>query len=62
MARGHIGERLRGMSWIEGVGEQHGVVHCAAQCHALRGQQVQRRFPIVRLFGDGGVFEQGAQF
>ena len=31
MARGHIGQRLRGVRGIERIGEQHRVVHRAAQ-------------------------------
>ena len=31
VARGHVGQRLRGVRGIERVGEQHRVVHCSAQ-------------------------------
>ncbi len=31
VARGYVGESLRGVGGIERVGEQHGVIHCAAQ-------------------------------
>ena len=39
VARGHIGERLRGVSGVERVGEQHGVVDCATKGDALSGEQ-----------------------
>ena len=61
VARGHIGQRLRRVRGIERVGEQHGVVHCSTQRHALRGEQVESRLPVVSLLGDGGVFQQCAQ-
>ena len=61
VARGHIGERLRGVGGVERVGEQHGVVDCAAQCDAERRQYMERQLPVVHVLGDGCVFEQRAQ-
>ena len=61
VARGHIGQRLRGVGGIERVGEQHGVVHRAAQRNALLAEHMQRQLPVVRALGNGGVFKQRAQ-
>ena len=62
VARRHIGQRLRGVRRIQRVGEQHGVVHRAAQHYALRSQQMESGLPIVGLLGDCCIFKQCAQF
>ena len=62
VARRHIGQRLRGVRRIERVGEQHGVVHRAAQRYALRREQMESGLPIVGLLGDRCIFKQCAQF
>ena len=61
VARSHVGQRLRGVRGIERIRKQHGVVHRAAQSNALRGQQMQRGLPVVRLLGNGRIFKQCAK-
>ena len=61
VARRHVGQRLRGVRWIQRIREQHRVVHRPAQRNSLRSQQMERGLPIVCLLGNGLVFQQCAQ-
>jgi hypothetical protein len=60
-ARGHVGQRLRGMRGIERVREQHRVVDRAMQRDVHLAQHVEGQLPVVHALGYGGVFKQGAQ-
>ena len=57
-----VGERLRGVSGVERVGEQHGVVYWAMQSDALLAKHMQRQLQVVRVLGDGCVFKESAEF
>ena len=62
MARGDVGQRLRGVGWIQRVGKQHEVVDCAAQIDTQPAENMQSQLPVVGLLGNVRVFHQRAQF
>src|ERR1035437_1411653 len=62
MARGHVRQRLRGMSGIQRIGKKHRIVKRAAQLNAKAVQHMERQLGIVSALWHGGVFEQRAEF
>ncbi len=61
MTGSHISKRVRGVGWVERVGEEHGVIDLAAQIDVEPAKHVQSELQIVTGLGDGSIFKKSFQ-